>query len=42
MYAETISIDVDGTDYDIDYTVSGMSVSGIESDSDFISLIIFS
>ena len=32
MYAETISVDVDGTHYDVDYTVSGMTVSGIESD----------
>ena len=40
VYAETISVDVDGTSYDVDYTVSGMSVSGIESDTDFISLII--
>ncbi|ABX13153.1 hypothetical protein [Nitrosopumilus maritimus] len=40
VYAETMSVDVDGTDYDVDYTVSGMSVSGIESDTDFISLII--
>lgn len=40
VYAETMSVDVDGTNYDVDYTISGMSVSGIESDSDFISLII--
>ncbi|WP_428323802.1 hypothetical protein [Nitrosopumilus sp.] len=39
VYAETISVDVDGTSYDVDYTVSGMSVSGIEADSDFISLL---
>ncbi|WP_428327251.1 hypothetical protein [Nitrosopumilus sp.] len=40
VYAETISVDVEGTSYDVDYTVTGMSVSGIESDSDFISLIV--
>ncbi|MEK9682747.1 MAG: hypothetical protein VW081_07700 [Nitrosopumilus sp.] len=40
VYAETISVNVDGTNYDVDYTVTGMSVSGIESDPDFISLII--
>ena len=40
VYAETISVSVDGTNYDVDYTTTGMSVSGIESDPDFISLII--
>ncbi|MHA7734307.1 hypothetical protein [Nitrosopumilus sp. S6] len=40
VYAETVSVDVDGTSYDVDYTVTGMSVSNIESDPDFISLII--
>ena len=40
VYAETISVNVDGTNYDVDYTATGMSVSGIESDPDFISLII--
>ena len=40
VYAETISVNVDGTNYDIDYAATGMSVSGIESDPDFISLII--
>ena len=40
VYAETTSVNVDGTNYDIDYTATGMSVSGIESDLDFISLII--
>ena len=40
VYAETMSVDVEGTSYDIDYTVTGMSVSGIESDLDFISLIL--
>ena len=40
VYAETISVNVDGTSYDIDYSATGMSVSGIEADVDFISLII--
>ena len=40
VYAETISVNVDGTNYDVDYTVTGMSVSGIESDPDAISLIV--
>jgi len=40
VYAETISVNVGGTSYDVDYNVTGMSVSGIESDLDFISLMI--
>ena len=40
VYAETISVNVDGTNYDVDYTTSGMTISEIESDPDFISLII--
>ena len=40
VYAQTISVDVAGSNYDVDYSVTGMSVSGIESDSDFISLIL--
>ncbi len=40
VYAETMSIDVDGTSYDLEYTATGMIVSGIESDTDFISLIL--
>jgi hypothetical protein len=39
VYAETITVNVDGTSYDIDYTVTGMTVSGVEADTDFISLI---
>ncbi len=39
-YAETISVDVDGTFYDAEYAVTGMSVSGIETDLDFVSLIL--
>jgi len=40
VYAETESVIVDGTSYDVDYTVTGMTVSGIEADTDFISLIL--
>jgi hypothetical protein len=40
VYAETISVDVDGTSFDLEYDVTGMTVSGIESDTDFISLIL--
>ncbi|KAF6245041.1 hypothetical protein [Nitrosopumilus sp. b2] len=40
VYAETMSVDVEGTSYDVEYTVTGMSVSGIEADVDFISLIL--
>jgi len=39
VYAETESVMIDGTSYDVNYTVTGMSVSGIEADTDFISLI---
>ena len=39
VYAETLSVNVEGTSYDIDYTATGMTVSGIEADTDFISLI---
>jgi hypothetical protein len=40
VYAETMSVDVDGTSFDLEYDVTGMTVSGIESDTDFISLIL--
>ncbi len=39
VYAETLSVDVGGTSFDIQYDVTGMTVSGIEADTDFISLI---
>ena len=32
VYAETISVDIDGTSFDVPYTVTGMTVTGIESD----------
>lgn len=40
VYAETMSVDVNGTNYDVDYTVTGMTVSSMEADLDFISLIL--
>ena len=40
VYAETIPVDVDGTSFNVEYTATGMTVSGIESDTDFISLIL--
>jgi len=39
VYAETVTVNVDGISYDIDYTATGMTVSGVEADLDFISLI---
>ena len=40
VYAETIPLDIEGTSYDIDYTATGMTVSAVEADLDFISLIL--
>ena len=40
VYAETIPVDVEGNSFDVDYDVSGMTVSGISADTDFISLIL--
>ena len=40
VYAETMSVDVDGTSFDVEYTATGMTVSGIEADTEFISLIL--
>lgn len=40
VYAETISVDIEGNSFDIDYTTTGMSVSGIDADLDFVSLIL--
>jgi len=39
VYAESLSVDIDGTSFDVDYTATGMTVSGIDADLDFISLI---
>ena len=35
----TISVDVDGTSYDVEYTVNGMTITKIESDTESMSLI---
>jgi hypothetical protein len=40
VYAETTSVSVDGTSYDIQYVGNGVTVSGISADTDFISLIL--
>jgi len=40
VYAEIESVTIDGTSYDVNYTVTEMTVSGIEADTDFISLIL--
>ena len=40
VYAETASVDVGGTSYDVEYTGNGVTVSGIDADPDFVSLIL--
>ena len=40
VYAETASVDVGGTSYDVEYAGNGVTVSGIDADTDFVSLII--
>ena len=40
VYAETASVDIGGTSYDVEYTGNGVTVSGIDADPDFVSLII--
>jgi hypothetical protein len=40
VYAETLSVDIEGNSFDVDYTVTGMTVSGIEPDLEFVSLIL--
>ena len=40
VYAETLSVDIEGNSFDIDYTATGMTVSGIEPDLTFFSLIL--
>ena len=39
IYAETTSVDINGNSFDIEYTATGMTVSAVESDVDFVSLI---
>ncbi len=40
VYGETISVGIEGNSFDIDYTATGLTVSGVEPDLDFISLIL--
>jgi len=40
VYAETLSVDIEGNSFDVDYTTTGMTVSGVQVDMDFISLIL--
>ena len=40
VYADTIPVDVAGTSFDVDYTATGMTISSIEADVDFVSLIL--
>ena len=39
-YAETMTVDVDGVEYEVEYTVTDMSVTGIAPDVDLDSLLI--
>ena len=39
VYAETIPVDIEGTSYNVDYTATGMTVSGVEVDLESFSLI---
>ena len=39
-YGETIQVDIEGELYDIEYSGSGVTISGIEADLDFVSLIL--
>ena len=40
VYAETIPVDVSGASYDVEYTGTGVTVSGIDADLDFLSLLL--
>ena len=40
VYAETMSVDVEGNSFDVEYTGVGVAISSIEADTDFISLIL--
>ena len=40
VYAETIPVDVSGASYDVEYTGKGVTVSGIDADLDFLSLLL--
>ena len=38
VYAETITVDVEGTSFDVEYTAIGLTLNSIETDLDFVSL----
>ncbi len=40
VYAETMSVDVDGTSFDLEYDATGMTVSGIEADAESFSIFL--
>ena len=40
VYAETITVDVEGTSFDVEYTAIGLTLNSIETDLDFVSLIL--
>ena len=40
VYAETTSVSIEGTSYDVEYTGIGVTVNGVDADLDFISLIL--
>ena len=40
VYAETIPVTVEGNSFDVEYTATGLTISDIEADADFISLIL--
>ncbi|TRZ70293.1 MAG: hypothetical protein D4R96_01680 [Nitrosopumilaceae archaeon] len=40
VYAETVPVDVSGTSHDVVYNGTGVTVSGIDSDLDFFSLLL--
>jgi hypothetical protein len=40
VYAETIPVDVNGTNYNLQYTGKGVSVSAVNADLDYVSLIL--
>jgi len=40
VYAETSTVNVNGVSYDVDYSGTGVTVSSITADADFVSLII--
>ena len=39
VYAETVSVSIDGTSHDIEYSGTNVSITGVDVDTDFVSLI---